>query len=162
MERINELMSKYFDGRTSREEEQVLKEYFAGKSVDSELEMYVPLFKTFHQEKLTKMEADVKLPVSSSTKRKYWIRTFAVSGIAAALALIFWLQIKPLDENYAVVNGQRINDEQYACQLAEAKLRKASEMLGKNLEPINSIEKVRTSLQPLQKIADTMPLKNEE
>jgi hypothetical protein len=53
-----------------------------------------------------------------------------------------------------VVNGKRINDAEYAQQLAVSKINKVNKMLAKNMQPLNSIRIVKKNLEPVDKISD--------
>ena len=89
------LLEKYFEGQTTPEEENALKEFFHGDSVPAHLEEYRPLFvyfseagmdvldDSFEEKILTKMqEPRVKPLLSGTTGRWYAI------GIAASLLLL--------------------------------------------------------------------------
>lgn len=46
-EYIQSLLEKYFDGLTSLQEEQLLREYFQSDAVDADLKVYQPMFQYF-------------------------------------------------------------------------------------------------------------------
>jgi len=156
MEKMNELLEKYFEGVTNLDEEKELREYFASENVTKEHEPYRALFAAFGEELAEKASAPLKkvLPKQQSIKR-IWIRSFAYSGIAATILITLWIQRPNQSENYAVVAGNRIEDPEYAQKYAERKLNKVTEILHSSMKPTKSIETVRQSLQPMQKIAET-------
>jgi len=156
MEKIDELLEKYFRGETTLDDEKNLKQYFATGNVASELEPYRALFDVFDQELQEKAIVPLKnvLPKQQTVKR-IWIKTFAYSGIAAAILLTLWIQRPQQTENYAVISGKKIENAEYAQQYAEKKINKAGEIIKNSLEPMHSIQTVRKSLQPMQKIAET-------
>jgi len=156
MERITELLEKYFQGETTLVEENELKNYFGSGKVSSENEPYQALFSVLEQELLEKAKSPLKkvLPKQQTVKR-IWIRTFAYSGIAAAILLAVWIQRPLPTENYAIVSGRRIEDADYAQKYAEKKLNKVNLMLKNSMRPMRSMETVRKSLEPMDKINKT-------
>jgi len=81
MEKINELLEKYFRAETSVAEENELKIYFSGSDIANEHEVYIPLFKTFITEKHQKSDIESlksALLKQQSTKR-LWIVTDSIS-----------------------------------------------------------------------------------
>lgn len=146
METINELIEKYFRGETSLDEERMLKEYFASDDVSDENKYLIPVFKSFEE------ESKVKMPVRQQKKAKTikmsFVRWISVAGIAASVVLavtIFKSQEQP--KNFAVMYGQRIEDEAYAQKLAQEKLAKVNTILERNLQPVEALSKVKTTLR---------------
>lgn len=156
MERIDELLDKYFRGETTLAEEKLLKSYFASSDVVSVHESYRDYFRVFELESKEKMSDPLKkvLPVQKFNKR-LWIRAFSYSGIAAAILLTLWIQRPQQSVNYAIVAGNRIDDPEYVQKYAEKKLNKVNEILKNSMEPMNSVKTVRRSLQRMEKITET-------
>lgn len=152
MENINELLNKYFSGTTSLDEEKVLKRYFSSVRVTAEHESYKPLFNVFEQ------EAKVTYPPTKKQqpkKKRFHLRTFLYtsSGVAATILLTFWLFGSPaMQSDYAIVNGTRINDHEIAQQMAQEKINKVGVMLQGKLTPLESLQLVKTRLEPAKKI----------
>jgi len=156
MERMNELLEKYFGGATTLDDEKELKQYFASANVIKEHEPFRALFVAFGEELTEKAAEPLKkvMPKQRSIKR-IWINTFAYSGIAATILIALWIQRPNQAENYAVVAGNRIEDPEYVQEYTEKKLNKVNEILHSSMRSTKSIETVRQSLQPMQKIAET-------
>lgn len=156
MERIDELLEKYFRGETTLTEEKELKHYFAGGHVATDHEPYRALFGAFEQELSEKANDPLKkvLPRQQTVKR-IWIKTFAYSGIAAAILLAVWIQRPQEQETYAVISGNRIEDADYAQKYAEKKLNKVNDILQNSMKPMQSLQTVKKSLEPMQKIEET-------
>jgi hypothetical protein len=156
MEKMNELLEKYFRGETTLDEEKELKQYFTTGNVASEHELYRSMFITFGQELKQKAKSPLKkvLPKQRGVTR-IWIKTFAYTGIAATILIALWIQRPQQSENYAIVAGNRIEDSEYAQKYAEKKLNKVNEILKNSMRSMKSMETVRHSLQPMQKVADT-------
>lgn len=155
MENVNELLEKYFRGETTLGEEKFLKQYFRTDQVLPEHEMYRPLFEVFDQELFEKADVSLQkmIPKQRNTKR-IRIQTFTYFGIAATLLLMLWLSRPQIADDYAIIRGKRIDNKEYAQRYAEAKINKVNELLAKSMRPMESINKVRAGLEPLQKISN--------
>jgi hypothetical protein len=162
MERMNELLEKYFRGETNLAEEKELKQYFAGDNIKPEHEVYQALFGAFNQELSEKANAPLKkvLPRQQTVKR-IWIKTFAYSGVAAAILLAVWIQRPHEQETYAVIGGNKIENTEYAQKYAEEKLNKVNKILRNSMKPMQSLETVRKGLEPIQKLEETREKLNE-
>jgi hypothetical protein len=148
MEKMNELLDKYFRGETSLAEEEILKSYFLSEAVKSEHESYRVLFEVFDQEKKETANAPLLkvLPRQREIKH-FWIKTFSYSGIAAALVLALWVQYPRSEKDYAIIHGHRINDPEYAQKYAEKKLNDVNEMLQNGLRPLRNMEALKENLR---------------
>ncbi|MBL7817670.1 MAG: hypothetical protein JNL70_21870 [Saprospiraceae bacterium] len=67
LDRMKDLIEKYFAGETSLEEEKILRGYFSSPDIDPSLRKYQPLFQFFEVEKDVVFDAD-KLPKFQETK----------------------------------------------------------------------------------------------
>ena len=148
MEKMNELLDKYFRGETSLAEEEILKSYFLSETVKSEHESCRVLFEVFDQELSEKAETPLLkvLPRQREVKH-FWIKTFSYSGIAAALVLALWVQYPRSEKDYAIIHGHRINDPEYAQKYAEKKLNDVNEMLQNGLRPLRNMEALKENLR---------------
>jgi len=149
MERINELLEKYFKGETTLAQENELKQYFtSNKIVEAEHEAYRALFVAFGEEK--KETAPISLSgalVPQHKPRRFWIKTFSYSGIAATLLLALWIQRPQQENDYAIINGRRIDDPQYAQEYAEKKLNAVHEMVQNGLKPLRDVEILKKNIR---------------
>lgn len=112
IQRIEELLERYFDGETSAAEEKELRRFFMSDEVPPHLQIHQPLFAFFDQE-IHKEETDAKNWSIPQRRRMIgW-----VSGIAAAVLLLlgigqqFFFPGKTFcAENYVVINGRCYTD----------------------------------------------------
>jgi predicted ribosomally synthesized peptide with SipW-like signal peptide len=81
LNKIEQLLARYFEGTTSVAEEQELERYFTSNAVAPNLKQYEPLFTYFSNEKTVK--ANVKVPVPTRKSIKNWI------SIAASIVVVF-------------------------------------------------------------------------
>jgi len=153
---INELLEKYFNGETSIQEENQLKEYLKSVNVTPEHKSYSYMFDVFETERQETYPGKIVKQIDNKPEKdkRIWLKIISISGIAASVLLAFWFfSSSPANEDYAIINGKRINDQDYIQQLTNAKLEKVNGMLAKSMKPLQSIEKVRNSLEPVRKIS---------
>ena len=91
---VRNLLTKYWDGESSLEEEGLLSKYFTTGDVDDEFSSYQPLFSFFTDAREVGMQSELKnLPTeeikSTARVRKLgWIRT-AAAAVLLAIGLFF-------------------------------------------------------------------------
>lgn len=150
MASIDELLDLYFAGQTSLEQEQTLKDYFRSGFVAEEHAPYAAMFGAFEAEAAITLPSpeEVVKPVKRFSLRRMYL---AGSGIAAAILVAFWLFGAPaMEGDYAIVNGQRIDNAGYAQQLALEKFEKLNQTMERSVKPLNKIGEVRENIQSIQ------------
>jgi len=163
MEMMNELLEKYFRGETSLIEEKELKQYFSTANVAPEHEIYRSLFEVFELELKETAISPVIIDLSKKSKiRRIWVPAFALTGIAAILILLLWVQIPASTENYAVIRGNRIDNTEYVQQYTVKKLNKVNRILARSMEPMKSFNNVRKNIEPLQNLLDRRKINDEQ
>ena len=156
MEMMNDLLEKYFSGTTSLAEEKELKHYFSAGNIAPEHEIYRTLFEVFELELNDTALSPLIKVIPKQRKIKYlWIKTFAYTGIAASLFLLLWVQLPGTPENYAVINGTRIDNQEYVQRYAQKKMNYVNEILKDGLKPMQRMNVVNHTLQPLNVIKVT-------
>lgn len=152
MEKLNELLEKYFRGETSLDEEKVLKQYFASGHVAPEHEPYRPLFEAFGQEQEIKYVTPRKqFMLQGNSTRHQWIRAISFTGIAAALLVSLWVIQLPESDNYAVINGKKIENKEFVQSYAETKMQNAGNILSRSRK---NIDQVKENLEPVKKVGE--------
>ena len=155
MEMMNELLEKYFRGETTLTEERELKRNFITGNVAPEHEIYRALFEEFKQEKTETANAPLKKVIPEQRKiKRIWFQTFAYTAVAASLFLLVWIQFPQATEDFAVIDGKRIENQEYVQRYTEKKLNKVSNILARSMEPMRSFKKVRQDMEPLQNVRD--------
>jgi len=86
--KIKKKIEKYFEGKTSLQEESELKNYFSSENVATELLAYKSLFVFFYQEKTT--QSDQMFVLHRKSNFKKWI-SIAVS-IVILMGIGFFMQ----------------------------------------------------------------------
>ncbi len=105
MNDIDKLLEKYFEGATSLDEEQILRDYFLQTKIEERHKAYKPIFNFFSEEK-----RDI------SPKKKINPSLFKWIGIAASIALIagiwslFYIPNGNETKSLVYVDGKEITD----------------------------------------------------
>jgi hypothetical protein len=99
---IAALLDKYWEGETSLQEEQQLKQYFRTGPIDPSLQALAPLFQTLETEKHLMLNTSVQM------KAKVRVLPWRTWAAAASVALVltagaWWLMHKPVDNQTFVV-----------------------------------------------------------
>jgi len=81
LDRIEQLVEKYFEGETSIAEENELKVYFSSSDVAQHLKQYQSIFGYFNQAKAEQFK--VKIPLHSKKRSLTWL------SIAASVVVLF-------------------------------------------------------------------------
>lgn len=128
MTEIHQLIDRYFEGETSREEELFLKRQFAEGNVPEDVKHLMPLFVFLHDEAIaTQVLSEVKQTEPVRPRRFVLpLRTMmiAITSVAAAIALIVmvqggWQTNRMASQNYAWVNGERITNSDKVWEYAQ-------------------------------------------
>lgn len=114
---IEELLNKYFEGKTTCDEERELQQFFTQGIVPEHLEVYRPMFAFFKEEKQQQSAAEatpaLKLPKPKTPLRRRIL--YGLSGIAAGLLLLLGVagtirHFTYQPENYVVIDGKQYTD----------------------------------------------------
>ena len=157
---IRNILDKYFEALTTLEEEQQLKDYFAGE-VAAEFSIYKPLFNCFSSERelidniserfdFTVKDASVKR--SSSKKVHLGLRWVSIAATAALVVFMFNVLPEKRDSLRLLVDGVNINNNELAMSMAESQLSRVNFMLGKykqSNEQLEGLDRVGDAMSPL-------------
>ncbi len=162
---IEKLLNKYFEGETSINEENQLKEYFNKDFLPPNLKPFKEQFQYFsnaRNEEITDPDFDQMILneigerklFSVDGKRKYL--TYSLIGIAASIIIIFGFFFKsPLDnlddKNFAFANT--FTDPEKAFTETQRILKYISNKFNSGVEPLNNISKFDEGVQNLNKMA---------
>lgn len=117
---MNELLHKYWEGRSSLEEEQQLRDYFNSDEVATEHEVYRSIFNTFEEEHATEMNLDfdafAKVTPEEKPVDRSKIKVLKGLAIAAGFAIIMALGSNYMDKTDAQPDLGTYDDPQEAYQ----------------------------------------------
>lgn len=118
---IKKLIDNYFEGNTSLEEEEILRDYFRQKNTAIELDSYKPIFRFFAEERSVEKkileidslpEVHPKISENKRVKMLSWISIASVACILIFLGLNFFVHTqKRLPEtSIAYIDGKKYTD----------------------------------------------------
>jgi hypothetical protein len=150
------LIEKYYKGKTSLEEENLLKNT---EETDDE-DIYIRLmFNVFLEEKGETSPPSVKIfspplqkPGRFTFFRKQWLRIAA--GAAACLLVAFGTFFYKYEQKncaYVIINGVRINDEKLALQYINESFEEEERINKMALAQLDEMEKIENELNEIEK-----------
>lgn len=143
MNNIEQLLNRYFEGETSLEDEQQIRNYFAQtphNEVPLEIQKYAPLFSYLKEERETLQKYSVPMSKHSSKKTVLrWI--YCAAPIAVAAAILFGVFLTISKPTIAVaepvitmkVGGVQVEDDKAAKDFANEQMQKLSRMMNKKM-----------------------------
>ncbi|TAK49124.1 MAG: hypothetical protein EPO28_00945 [Saprospiraceae bacterium] len=150
------LLEKYFEGKTTLEEEARLREYFNQNEVEEFLKPYQPLFQFFeHEKKLTlgsgfgqKLLAQIESPAKLVPIRNWRRTALRIAAVAVVLIAAFML-LKPHEPKphrgatiIEITNPDMAYEETVeALRFLSSKLNKGKEKTEREVAKANSISK---------------------
>ncbi|WP_294082626.1 hypothetical protein [Proteiniphilum sp. UBA5384] len=160
MNDIDNLLEKYFNGISSTEEEKKLKNYFKGKGILSEHEIYKPLFAAFDAEKEIKAPG-VALPEKKTKKLFLPRRTmiWIAGSVAVALLIITFSTFHPVQKQnvkyVVIVNGKKITNQQKAQHYAESMFGEAKKIVESSYQPLQEATNIKEELDARNILKET-------
>ncbi len=145
---ISNLLEKYWDGESTLQEENKLRDYFSGDVAD-EHKKFIPMFRMFSAAKVESMDAPLKLEKKDNIRSLFNRR---VIGIAASLIFLASVVTFNLYEPASLVDvnyhGQKveITEEEEALEMTMealaflgAKWEKSSQTINKNVRKMEKV-----------------------
>ncbi|KUJ61794.1 hypothetical protein AR687_11285 [Flavobacteriaceae bacterium CRH] len=150
LNRIEDIVEKYFQGETSIAEENELKEYFSSPNVAQHLEQYKPMFGYFSQVKQQKSTQEIPLPKSRDKKRNLAWLSIAAS-VVVLLGIGTYLYVS--DQNATPVVAQSELGTYDNPEEALAATQKALALLSNNVNVgIGSVQYIKEYQQSKNRI----------
>lgn len=92
LNRIEDILEKYFQGETTIAEEKELKEYFSSSNVAQHLEQYKPMFGYFSQVKQQKSTQNI--PLKTKKRNVAWLSIAASVVVLLSIGTYFYVSEK--------------------------------------------------------------------
>jgi hypothetical protein len=92
LDKIENILEKYFQGETTIAEEKELKEYFSSPNVAQHLEQYQPIFGYFSQVKQQKSTQEI--PLQSKKRNVAWLSIAASVVVLLGIGTYFFMSEK--------------------------------------------------------------------
>jgi len=146
---IDDLLKKYFESQTTREEENILQEFLqseAGKS-DKYLQARA-MFAFFSKEKSSESRLRIDQVIAkkqkvTKTRRMYF---YAMAASIALLISVFFMQDnKPEKQVLIYINGQPVENQEVAMAEAQKALLLVSKNLNDGTENLNYLSEFGTA-----------------
>lgn len=128
--KIEQLLETYFEGETTLEQEQQLRQYFMGKDVAPHLEPYIGMFCAFAKAQQETTTAPITLPSSKTNYR--WI-----AGIAAAVVLALGILTQ---NNTSEDYSSTYQDQQVAVLKTKQTLGMVSKMIQQSAAQLGAVK----------------------
>ncbi len=93
LDKIENILEKYFQGETSIAEEKELKEYFSSSNVAQHLEQYKPMFGYFSQ--VREQKSTQEIPLQTKKRNVAWLSIAASAVLLLGIGTFFYVSQKP-------------------------------------------------------------------
>jgi len=152
LKHMEELLDKYYQGKTSISEEKILRDFFEGDDVPDHFRAEAEIFGFFNREKEAtlsgEMEANFDRIISGAKSRNLnlgrGLKYYWLSGAAAVILILIGIFVDlKLRENNAYRAGQDTFEDPYlAYNEARKVLYLVSEKMNTGREPLKNLEKL--------------------
>lgn len=143
LNRIEDILEKYFQGETTIAEEKELKEYFSSSNVAQHLEQYKPMFGYFSQVKQQKSTQNI--PLKTKKRNVAWISIAASVVVLLSIGTYFYVS----DKNAAPVVAQSelgtYDDPEEALKATQKALALLSNNVNVGIESVQYIKEYEQS-----------------
>lgn len=162
LNQIKQLLEKYYDGNTSLEEEQLLKDYFRYRPVPAELETDKELFLYTSSETKTvlmnssleqRLESwiDQQEPQKKTFRLNPWI--YRIAGVAAVFAVVITIYITSKPSKIELSMKDTYKDPQVAYAEAKKALMYVSQQLNRGTAPLGQMDKLNKGMRRLSTVS---------
>ncbi|MGV3697487.1 hypothetical protein [Flavobacterium sp.] len=140
LDRIEQLIEKYFEAETSIAEEKELKDYFSSSDVAQHLEQYKPIFGYVIQAKQEQFTATIPL---KTKKRKSVVWLSVAASVAVLLGVAVFTFNQESQQEYQDLGT--IDDPEVAFRETQKALAMISESVNKGIGSMNYLSEYEQS-----------------
>lgn len=165
-QKLEILLHRYFEGETSLEEEQLLKQYFLDEEVPPHLRKYRSLFVMFHDEahRTTSKEASIEKPETPWYQRDWWRNAAVAASVVILLGLGLFIDshLQKVSDQEVVAAYKKTHEailrasSYLATGKEEAKHLQHFNKAIEQVQPVYNVTKTMAEMQKLEKIEDQM------
>ncbi|QLC67703.1 hypothetical protein LPB248_15730 [Flavobacterium sp. LPB0248] len=144
LNKIEEILEKYFQGETSIAEENQLKEYFSSSNVAQHLEQYKPMFGYFSQAK--EQKSTYEIPLQSKKRNVAWLSIAASAVVMLGIGTYFFVSEK--NDTTAVASQTELgtyDDPEEALKATQKALALLSNNVNVGIESVQYIKEYEQS-----------------
>ncbi|WP_281633734.1 hypothetical protein [Flavobacterium luteolum] len=144
LNKIEDILEKYFQGETSIAEENQLKEYFSSPNVAQHLEQYKPMFGYFSQAK--EQKSTYEIPLQSKKRNVAWLSIAASTVVLLGIGTYFFVSEK--NDTTAVASQTELgtyDDPEEALKATQKALALLSNNVNVGIESVQYIKEYEQS-----------------
>lgn len=144
LNKIEEILEKYFQGETSIAEENQLKEYFSSSNVAQHLEQYKPMFGYFSQAK--EQKSTYEIPLQTKKQNVAWLSIAASAVLLLGIGTYFFVSEK--NDTTAVASQTELgtyDDPEEALKATQKALALLSNNVNVGIESVQYIKEYEQS-----------------
>lgn len=144
LNKIEEILEKYFQGETSIAEENQLKDYFSSSNVAQHLEQYKPMFGYFSQAK--EQKSTYEIPLQTKKQNVAWLSIAASTVLLLGIGTYFFVSEK--NDTTAVASQTELgtyDDPEEALKATQKALALLSNNVNVGIESVQYIKEYEQS-----------------
>jgi len=143
LNRIEDILEKYFQGETTVAEEKELKEYFFSPNVAQHLEQYKPMFGYFSQVKQQKSTHEI--PLQTKKRNVAWLSIAASVVVLLSIGTYFYVSEKNTAPVVAQSELGTYDDPEEALKATQKALALLSNNVNVGIESVQYIKEYEQS-----------------
>lgn len=143
LNRIEDILEKYFQGETTIAEEKELKEYFSSPNVAQHLEQYKPMFGYFSQVKQQKSTHEI--PLQTKKRNVAWLSIAASVVVLLSIGTYFYVSEKNTAPVVAQSELGTYDDPEEALKATQKALALLSNNVNVGIESVQYIKEYEQS-----------------
>jgi len=143
LDKIENILEKYFQGETTIAEENQLKEYFSSPDVAQHLEQYKPLFGYFSQVKQQKSTQEI--PLQTKKRNVAWLSIAASVVVLLGIGTYLFVSEKTTDQVVAQSELGTYDDPEEALAATQKALALLSNKVNVGIESVHYIKEYEES-----------------
>ena len=143
LNKIENILEKYFQGETTIAEENQLKEYFSSSNVAQHLEQYKPMFGYFSQVKQQKSTQNI--PLKTKKRNVAWLSIAASVVVLLSIGTYFYVSEKNTAPVVAQTELGTYDDPEEALEATQKALALLSSNVNVGIESVQYIKEYEQS-----------------
>jgi hypothetical protein len=143
LNKIEDILEKYFQGETTIAEEKELKEYFSSPNVAQHLEQYKPMFGYFSQVKQQKSTQNI--PLKTKKRNVAWLSIAASVVVLLSIGTYFYVSEKNTAPVVAQSELGTYDDPEEALKATQKALALLSNNVNVGIESVQYIKEYEQS-----------------
>lgn len=143
LDKIEDILEKYFQGETSIAEENQLKEYFSSPNVAQHLEQYKPMFGYFSQ--VREQKSTQEIPLKAKKRNVAWLSIAASVVVLLGIGTYFFVSEKNAAPAVAQSELGTYDDPEEALAATQKALALLSNNVNVGIESVQYIQEYQQS-----------------